>query len=151
ERDDQPRVGQGPRAGEGPLAGPRSGRRRRGGPRQAHHRLRGIADRALVARLLHGRPLAERIKGDTRARAERLRARNIQPTLAIVGLGAEPAAHAYVQRLERSAKESGIEAVGGFMARDTTERQLISHLERLSADVSVNGILLLTPLPGALD
>ena len=104
-----------------------------------------------MARLLHGRPLAERIKADDRARAERLRARSIQPTLAIVGLGADPAAHAYVQRLERSAKDSGIEAVGGFMPRDTTERQLIAHLERLSADPSVNGILLLTPLPGALD
>jgi methylenetetrahydrofolate dehydrogenase (NADP+)/methenyltetrahydrofolate cyclohydrolase len=104
-----------------------------------------------VARLLHGRPLAEKIKTETRARAEKLRERQIQPRLAIVGLGGDPAAHSYVQRLERSAVEFGIGTTGGFMARDTTEEQLISHLERLSMDRTVNGILLLTPLPGALD
>jgi methylenetetrahydrofolate dehydrogenase (NADP+)/methenyltetrahydrofolate cyclohydrolase len=104
-----------------------------------------------VARLLHGRPLAERIKADTRARAHALRTRDVHPSLAIVGLGGDPAAHSYVQRLERSAADSGITTTGGFMPRDTTEQQLISHLEQLSADRTVNGILLLTPLPGALD
>ncbi|HEY8830123.1 MAG TPA: bifunctional 5,10-methylenetetrahydrofolate dehydrogenase/5,10-methenyltetrahydrofolate cyclohydrolase [Candidatus Limnocylindria bacterium] len=104
-----------------------------------------------MARLLHGRPLAEKIKAETRARAEKLRGRNIEPTLAIVGLGGDPAAHSYVQRLERSAVDCGIRTLGGFMPRDTTEQQLIAHLEQLSMDRSVNGILLLTPLPGALD
>ena len=104
-----------------------------------------------MARLLHGRPLAERIKRETRARTEALLARKIQPKLAIVGLGGDPAAHSYVQRLEKSAVETGIETTGGFMPRDTTEQQLITRLERLSMDRSVNGILLLTPLPGALD
>lgn len=104
-----------------------------------------------MARLLHGRPLAEKIKKDTRARANALTARKIQPRLAIVGLGGDPAAHSYVQRLQGSAADSGIETVGGFMPRETTEQQLIAHLERLSMDRNVNGILLLTPLPGALD
>ncbi|MDP9321567.1 MAG: bifunctional 5,10-methylenetetrahydrofolate dehydrogenase/5,10-methenyltetrahydrofolate cyclohydrolase [Chloroflexota bacterium] len=104
-----------------------------------------------MARLLHGRPLAEKIKANTLARSEALRARNIQPKLAIVGLGGDPAALSYVQRLERSTAECGIEATGGFMPRDTTEAQLIAHLEQLSTDQAVNGILLLTPLPGALD
>ncbi|MDP9245709.1 MAG: bifunctional 5,10-methylenetetrahydrofolate dehydrogenase/5,10-methenyltetrahydrofolate cyclohydrolase [Chloroflexota bacterium] len=103
-----------------------------------------------MARLLHGRPLAEKIKKDTRDRADAL-ARKIQPRLAIVGLGGDPAAHSYVQRLQGSAADSGIETVGGFMPRETTEQQLIAHLEQLSMDRSVNGILLLTPLPGALD
>jgi methylenetetrahydrofolate dehydrogenase (NADP+)/methenyltetrahydrofolate cyclohydrolase len=104
-----------------------------------------------MARLLHGRPLAEKIKAETRGRAEKLRARNIEPTLAIVGLGGDPAAHSYVERLGRSAADSGIRTIGGFMPRDTTEQQLIAHLEQLSMEDSVNGILLLTPLPGALD
>ncbi len=104
-----------------------------------------------MARLLHGRPLAEQIKKDTRARADALTARKIQPRLAIVGLGGDPAAQSYVQRLQGSAADSGIETVGGFMPRETTEEQLIAHLERLSMDRNVNGILLLTPLPGALD
>ena len=104
-----------------------------------------------MARLLHGRPLAERIKTENRARSADLRGRGLHPKLAIVGVGADPAASSYVQRLERSATESGIQASGGFLPRETTEQQLISHLEKLSMDRTVNGILLLTPLPGALD
>ncbi|HEX6062415.1 MAG TPA: bifunctional 5,10-methylenetetrahydrofolate dehydrogenase/5,10-methenyltetrahydrofolate cyclohydrolase [Candidatus Limnocylindria bacterium] len=104
-----------------------------------------------MARLLHGRPLAEKIKAETRGRAEKLRRRSIEPTLAIVGVGGDPAAHSYVQRLERSAAECGIRTIGGFLSRDTTEQQLITRLEQLSMDRSVHGILLLTPLPGALD
>jgi len=104
-----------------------------------------------VARLLYGRPLAEKIKADNRARSERLRVRGAHPKLAIVCVGGDPAAHSYVQRLERSATDSGIEAIDAVLPRDTTERQLITHLETLSADPTVKGILLLTPLPGALD
>jgi len=104
-----------------------------------------------VARLLYGRPLAEKIKTENRARAEQLRARNAHPKLAIVGVGGDPAAHSYVQRLERSAKDSGIEAIDAVLPRDASEGQLIAHLEQLSADPTVMGILLLTPLPGALD
>jgi len=104
-----------------------------------------------VARLLYGRPLAEKIKADNRARSDALRARGAHPKLAIVGVGGDPAAHSYVQRLERSATDSGIEATDAVLPRDATEKQLITQLEQLSADPTVKGILLLTPLPGALD
>lgn len=104
-----------------------------------------------MARLLHGRPLAERIKTDIRTRSAQLKDRGMHPKVAIVGVGGDPAAHAYVQRLERSAAESGITASAEFLPRDTDEDGLIAHLERLSMDRTVHGILLLTPLPGALD
>lgn len=104
-----------------------------------------------MARLLHGRPLAEQIKAENRARAERLRSRGAHPKLAVVGVGGDPAMNSYVQRLERSATDSGIASTGGILPRETTEKDLIAHLEQLSADPTVNGILLLTPLPGALD
>jgi methylenetetrahydrofolate dehydrogenase (NADP+)/methenyltetrahydrofolate cyclohydrolase len=104
-----------------------------------------------MARLLYGRPLAEKIKAENRARSAALRARKAHPKLAIVGVDGDPAAHSYVQRLERSATDSGIEAIDAVLPRDATEKQLITHLETLSADGTVTGILLLTPLPGALD
>lgn len=104
-----------------------------------------------MARLLYGRPLAEKIRAENRSRSAALRARKAHPKLAIVGVGGDPAAHSYVQRLERSATDSGIEAIDAVLPRDATEKQLIAHLEQLSADPTVKGILLLTPLPGALD
>lgn len=104
-----------------------------------------------MARLLHGRPLAEKIKTENRARAERLRAQGLHPKVAVVGVGGDPAMNSYLQRLERSATDSGIGSMGGILPRETTEKELIAHLEALSSDPTVNGILLLTPLPGALD
>ncbi|HEX9270567.1 MAG TPA: bifunctional 5,10-methylenetetrahydrofolate dehydrogenase/5,10-methenyltetrahydrofolate cyclohydrolase [Candidatus Limnocylindria bacterium] len=104
-----------------------------------------------MARLLHGRPLAERIKKANLERSAKLSERGVRPKLAIVGLGDDPAAHTYLQRLSKSARESGIAAEGGFLPKQSSEAALIEHLERLSNDESVTGILLLTPLPGALD
>src|SRR5260221_933583 len=103
-----------------------------------------------MARLLYGRPLAEKIKAENRARSEALRARGAHPKLAIVGVGGDPAAHSYVQRLERSAKDSGIEAIDCVLPRDATEKQVITHPEHPSAGPTRKGIHLAKPLPRAL-
>src|SRR5260221_11744052 len=100
-----------------------------------------------MARLLYGRPLAEKIKAENRARSEALRARGAHPKLAIVGVGGDPAAHSYVQRLERSAKDSRIEAIDAVLPRDATEQQLLTHLHPPPPDAAGNGSLLRTPLP----
>lgn len=102
-------------------------------------------------KLLHGRPLAERINVRSRERAEALRDRGITPTLEIVSVGIDPAANTYLQRLTRSAKSFGGRVHDTALQRDASERAVISALERASGEPSVNGILLLTPLPGKLD
>lgn len=102
-------------------------------------------------KLLHGRPLAERINTRSRERAEALRGRGIAPTLEIVSVGIDPAANTYLQRLTRSAKSFGVRVHDTALQRDATERTVIAALERASREPSVNGILLLTPLPGKLD
>ncbi len=45
----------------------------------------------------------------------------------------------------------GIDVRDVGLARDTSEAQLVSTLEGLAAEREINGILLLTPLPGVLD
>ncbi|MBI3521679.1 MAG: bifunctional 5,10-methylenetetrahydrofolate dehydrogenase/5,10-methenyltetrahydrofolate cyclohydrolase [Chloroflexi bacterium] len=104
-----------------------------------------------MTRLLHGRPLAERITADLAARSEALKARGTQPTLRIVSVGADPAGNAYAGRLAKAGQALGVHVVEAALARDTTESELIAALERAGADVSVHGVLLLTPLPGKLD
>jgi len=104
-----------------------------------------------MARLLPGRPLAERIKSESLDRGRRLRAAGIEPRLAVVGVGTDPAAQSYIQRLQRSAADAGISITVALLRREATEAEVVTQLEALSGDSSVNGILLLTPLPGALD
>lgn len=104
-----------------------------------------------MARLLHGRPLAEAIRAKTKERVEALLARGIAPKLAVVSVGTDPAAVAYVERLVRVGKGLGISVEDVSLARETGERDLVRRLEELGHERTIHGVLLLTPLPGALD
>jgi methylenetetrahydrofolate dehydrogenase (NADP+)/methenyltetrahydrofolate cyclohydrolase len=102
-------------------------------------------------RLLHGKPLAEKLRERSRERSAALLARGIAPRLAVVSVGIDPAANTYLQRLAAHGKKLDIAVNEVDLSGDTAERELVMTLERLGADSRVNGILLLTPLPGALD
>ncbi len=102
-------------------------------------------------RLLHGRPLAERLNARSRERSDALRARDIHPTLAAISVGIDPAANTYLQRLVRGGRAIGITVRDVSLSRDTTETTVVAELDRASSDPRVHGVLLLTPLPGKLD
>jgi methylenetetrahydrofolate dehydrogenase (NADP+)/methenyltetrahydrofolate cyclohydrolase len=102
-------------------------------------------------RLLHGRPLAERLNARSRERSDALRARDIHPALAAISVGIDPAANTYLQRLERGGKALGIDVRNIALTRDTTEPAVMAELDRASRDPKIHGVLLLTPLPGKLD
>jgi len=102
-------------------------------------------------RLLHGRPLAERLNARSRERSDALRARDIHPALAAISVGIDPAANTYLERLVRGGKAIGISVRDISLTRDTTEPTVIAELDRASRDPKIHGVLLLTPLPGKLD
>lgn len=105
----------------------------------------------MTARLLHGRPIAERIQARSRERSAALHARGIVPRLAIVAVGTDPAAGTYAERLRRGGKAIAVAVDEVALPRDTAEETLAERLERLGRDPEVHGILLLTPLPSPLD
>ncbi len=102
-------------------------------------------------RLLHGRPLAERLGARSRERSDALRDRGIQPVLAAISVGIDPAANTYLQRLVRSGKTLGITVRDISLSRDDPEQAVMAELDRVSRDHAIHGLLLLTPLPGKLD
>jgi methylenetetrahydrofolate dehydrogenase (NADP+)/methenyltetrahydrofolate cyclohydrolase len=102
-------------------------------------------------RLLHGRPLAERLNARSRERSDALQARGIQPALAAVSVGIDPAANTYLQRLARGGQTLGITVRDVSLGRDANDQAVITALDRASQDRSIHGVLLLTPLPGKLD
>jgi methylenetetrahydrofolate dehydrogenase (NADP+)/methenyltetrahydrofolate cyclohydrolase len=102
-------------------------------------------------RLLHGKPLAEKLHELSRERTAALHARGIAPRLAAVSVGIDPAANTYLQRLVSRGKKLGIAVDEMDLSGEASDRELIATIERLGADARVHGILLLTPLPGALD
>lgn len=106
---------------------------------------------APLTRLLHGRPLAEQVNAASATRAAGLRERGIVPTLAIVSGSSDPAAAAYLGRLQRAGKAIGVEVRQVPLARDAAEEDIIAVLDALGRDVRTSGVLLLTPLPAGVD
>jgi len=102
-------------------------------------------------RLLHGRPLAERLNARSRERSDALRTRDIHPALTVISVGIDPAASTYLERLIRAGKAIGIAVRDISMSHDAQEPAVIAALDRASRDPKVHGVLLLTPLPGKLD
>jgi methylenetetrahydrofolate dehydrogenase (NADP+) / methenyltetrahydrofolate cyclohydrolase len=102
-------------------------------------------------RLLYGKPLAQKLHEASRQRSAALRARGTAPRLAAVSVGGDPASNTYLQRLATRGKALGITVDEVSLSRDASERELVTTLERLGADPRIQGVLLLTPLPGALD
>jgi methylenetetrahydrofolate dehydrogenase (NADP+)/methenyltetrahydrofolate cyclohydrolase len=98
-------------------------------------------------RLLHGRPLAEKVNARSRERVAALTARGVTPRLAVVSIGIDPAASTYQERLVRSGKQLGIDVQVGALPRGTSENAAVERIVALGADRAVHGILLLTPLP----
>lgn len=102
-------------------------------------------------RFLHGKPLADKLHERSRERSAALHAGRVAPRLAVVSVGIDPAANTYLQRLAARGKKLEIAVDEVDLPGDASERQLVATLERLGSDARVHGILLLTPLPGALD
>jgi methylenetetrahydrofolate dehydrogenase (NADP+)/methenyltetrahydrofolate cyclohydrolase len=102
-------------------------------------------------RLLHGRPLAERLNARSRERSDALKGRGIDPALAVISVGIDPAANTYLERLVRSGTALGITVRDISLKSDATEQAVMTELDRASRERSLHGVLLLTPLPGKLD
>src|SRR5439155_1589864 len=104
-----------------------------------------------LMRLLHGRPLAERLAARSRERSAALLGRGIHPALTVISVGIDSAANTYLLRLVRGGEALDITVRDVSLHRDATEQAVSAELDRASRDPAVHGVLLLTPLPGKLD
>lgn len=104
-----------------------------------------------MTKLLYGRPVAEAVNAANRERSRLLAERGDPPSLVTVLTAGEPAASTYVSSLERAGGSVGVKVRRELIARDATEATYLDVLERLAADRSVSGILLLTPLADRVD
>ncbi len=101
-----------------------------------------------MAKLLEGRPVAEKIKAQIKLDVQSL---GRAPVLASVLVGVNPGAAAYVRAQEKIALELGIAYKLHQLPENIPEGGLIDFILKLNADKPVNGIILQMPLPQHLD
>ena len=105
----------------------------------------------LEAKLLEGKPVAERVLSDVAARVALLRARGIVPGLATVLVGDDPASAGYVRKKHEACAQAGFRSENVQLPASTTQAELHAHIQRLNADPGVHGFLVQHPLPAPLD
>ncbi len=101
--------------------------------------------------LIDGRAVAEQIHSETTPRAGALKARGIQPGLAFVRVGEDPASKVYVGMKEKMCTRLGIHSVTHVLAEQTSQADLLSLVEQLNTDRQIHGILVQAPVPSHID
>jgi methylenetetrahydrofolate dehydrogenase (NADP+)/methenyltetrahydrofolate cyclohydrolase len=99
------------------------------------------------ANLIDGRAIAAQILAELAVRIDALKARGIQPGLAFVRVGEDPASKVYVGRKEKTSNELGIHSETRVLPETTSEAELLALLAQLNADKRLHGILVQAPLP----
>ena len=105
----------------------------------------------MTAQLIDGNALAKQIRGEVQGRTEALKARGVQPHLAIVLVGEDPASQVYVKHKVADSEQTGLKATLERYPATMTEAELLARIRALNGDPSVHGILVQLPLPKQMD
>lgn len=100
-----------------------------------------------AANLIDGRAVAAQIQSELTQRVAALKARGVQPGLAFVRVGEDPASKVYVGRKEKACAELGITSETHVLPEQTSEAELLALLAKLNTDSRLHGILVQAPLP----
>jgi len=100
-----------------------------------------------VGNLIDGKAVAAQVQGELTQRIAALKARGIQPGLAFVRVGEDPASKVYVGRKEKACAELGIVSETHVLPEQTSEADLLALLAKLNTDSRLHGILVQAPLP----
>ena len=102
---------------------------------------------AVTDGILHGKLVAERVKGPIREQTELLAQQGVTLALAVVRVGEDPASEVYVRGKVRACAEVGIQSRHHHLPAAATEAEIVALVEQLNADEDVDGILVQLPLP----
>ena len=105
----------------------------------------------MTAQIIDGNALASQVRNDVAHRVQALKARGVQPHLAIVLVGENPASQVYVRSKVADSEQTGLAATLERYPAELTEAELLARIAALNADDRVHGILVQLPLPPHMD
>jgi len=104
-----------------------------------------------VSELISGKIISAQINEELCLEVKQLKTKGIEPSLAVVLVGEDPASEVYVRNKKRTSEEIGMSSIGHNLPDTTTQRELETLIQSLNADPAVHGILCQFPLPKGLD
>ncbi|MEZ7823456.1 MAG: bifunctional methylenetetrahydrofolate dehydrogenase/methenyltetrahydrofolate cyclohydrolase FolD [SAR324 cluster bacterium] len=104
-----------------------------------------------MSELISGKIISAQINEELCLEVKQLKTKGIEPCLAVVLVGEDPASEVYVRNKKRTSEEIGMKSIGHNLPDTTTQRELETLIQSLNADPAVHGILCQFPLPEGLD
>ncbi|MCH5211743.1 MAG: bifunctional methylenetetrahydrofolate dehydrogenase/methenyltetrahydrofolate cyclohydrolase FolD [Oscillospiraceae bacterium] len=104
-----------------------------------------------MAMLLKGKEVSDRIKDEMKEEVKELKAKGINPGLAVILVGEDPASQVYVRNKKLACEYIGINSFEYVLPALTTQEELIGLIEKLNNDDKVSGILCQLPVPEHID
>ncbi|MCI8501008.1 MAG: bifunctional methylenetetrahydrofolate dehydrogenase/methenyltetrahydrofolate cyclohydrolase FolD [Oscillospiraceae bacterium] len=104
-----------------------------------------------MAQIIDGKAISAQIKEELKEEVSSLKSRGIQPGLAVIIVGSDPASRIYVNLKKKDCEELGILSKEYALPKETTEEELLGLIGELNADPSINGILVQLPVPEQID
>ena len=105
----------------------------------------------MTATTIDGKAFAATLRKAIAAGVKTLAAAGVQPGLAVILVGEDPASQVYVRNKGKACTEAGIASFETILPTKTTQGELLAEVARFNADAAVHGILVQLPLPDHID
>lgn len=106
----------------------------------------------MAARILDGKALARERRAQIRDEVARFQEETgVQPGLAVVLVGDDPASRVYVNNKEKACQAAGIYSEEHHLPATTSQAELLELIQQLNQDPRIHGILVQLPLPPGID
>ena len=105
----------------------------------------------MSARMIDGIRIGKEIREEVRFEVGELKRQGIQPGLAAVLVGNNPASQVYVRSKVKACENLGIYSEGIRLPEDTSTEELLKTVRELNENPKIDGILVQLPLPKQID
>lgn len=102
-------------------------------------------------KVISGKEVSLAVKEQVKSEVTELKQKGVEPGLAVILVGDDPASKVYVNNKKKACEFCGIRSLEYILPENTTQEELNDLVEKLNDDKSVNGILCQLPLPKHLD
>ena len=103
-----------------------------------------------MAQLLDGKAVSKILKEEVTQEIAQWKAKGVQPKLAVILVGDDPASVVYARSKQKVAEGMGMAFELFVMTADSKEADVLDRIESLNQDAAVHGIMIELPLPKGL-
>lgn len=101
----------------------------------------------MTAKIIDGKAIAQQVREDLKKEVNALATRGVQPGLAVIVVGENPASRVYVGQKAKACAEVGVHSEMHRFPEDVSEKTVLQKIAQLNANPRIHGMIVQLPLP----